>query len=100
SRRGYRRLVSDWSSDVCSSDLSAFVSSVPQTVTQVSAPSGTLLTNADPYVLGNRGAGDRGWSGVLDDMRIYDAALTTAQINTDRSEERGVGKEGRGQVGR
>src|SRR5262249_6476430 len=28
-----------------------------------------------------RGAADRGWSGVLDDLRIYNTALTATQIN-------------------
>src|SRR5262249_26199654 len=51
-----------------------YVDGVAQIVAQVSAPSGAPLTNADPYVLGNRGAGDRGWNGVLDDLRMYDVA--------------------------
>ncbi len=59
-----------------------YVDGVAQVVTQKSAPSGTPLTNADSYVIGNRGATDRGWSGVLDDLRIYDSALTVEQIQT------------------
>ncbi len=59
-----------------------YVDGVAQVVTRVKTPRGTPLTNDDPYVIGNRGAGDRGWSGVLDDVRIYYAALTAAQIQT------------------
>src|SRR5262249_52882011 len=57
-----------------------YVDGVAQTVTQVSAPSGAPLTNTDSYVLGNRGAGDQGWSGMLDDFRVYSGALTAAQV--------------------
>ncbi len=59
-----------------------YVDGVAQKVTQVSAPKGTPLTNTDPYVIGNRGSGDRGWSGVLDEVWIYHMALTVAQIQT------------------
>jgi hypothetical protein len=59
-----------------------YVDGVAQVVTQVSAPSGTSLTNTDSYLLGNRGAGDRGWQGQLDDLRIYDRALTTSEIQS------------------
>ncbi len=57
-----------------------YVDGISQVVTRLNAPSGSPLTNTDPYVIGNRGAGDRGWNGVLDDFRIYYIALTSAQI--------------------
>jgi hypothetical protein len=59
-----------------------YIDGVAQVVTQVSAPSGTPLTNTDSYLLGNRGAGDRGWQGQLDDLRIYDRALTKSEIQS------------------
>src|SRR5262249_1649288 len=57
-----------------------YVDGVSQIVTQETAPLGTPLANTDPYVFGNRGTGDQGWSGRLDEVQIYDAALTAAQI--------------------
>jgi hypothetical protein len=59
-----------------------YVDGIAQVVTQETAPKGTPLTNTDPYVIGNRGAGDQGWRGLLDELWIYDAALTAAQIQT------------------
>jgi hypothetical protein len=62
-----------------------YVDGVAQVVTQVSAPSGTPLANTDSYLLGNRGAGDRGWQGRLDDLRIYNRALTASEIQAAMS---------------
>jgi hypothetical protein len=62
-----------------------YVDGVAQTVTRTRAPSGSPLTNPDRYVLGNRGAGDQGWRGKLDNLRIYNRALTAAEVATDRA---------------
>lgn len=61
-------------------DPQIYVDGVAQVVTQETAPIGVPLTNADPYVWGNRGGGDRGWNGTLDELQIYDAILTLEQI--------------------
>ncbi len=59
-----------------------YVDGVAQAVTQISAPSGSLVTNTDAYVIGNRGAGDRGWQGTIDEVRIYNRLLTASEIQT------------------
>src|SRR5215213_6725130 len=48
SRRRHTRLVSDWSSDVCSSDLDAVVPPVQPPVTAVATPSETPSDSASP----------------------------------------------------
>jgi pectate lyase len=60
-----------------------YVDGVSQPVTRTRAPSGTPLTNADAYVVGNRGGGDRSWRGLLDEVRIYNRLLTASEIQTD-----------------
>jgi hypothetical protein len=64
-----------------------YVDGVAQTVKQVRAPSGSPLTNTNAYVIGNRGAGDRGWQGEIDDVRIYDKALTASEIQSAMNTE-------------
>src|SRR5438046_10477343 len=70
SRRRHTRLVSDWSSDVCSSDLSA-----PGRSRRVQTPVGT------------GGAADRSGLGGAPALEVSQAVLPR------RSEERRVGKE-------
>src|SRR5215204_340472 len=56
-----------------------------QAITRIStaASPGTLITNTDSYYIGNRGSGDRPFPGSIDDMHIYDRALTPTEIVTD-----------------
>src|SRR5262249_56209360 len=76
SRRRHTRLVSDWSSDVCSSDLV----SMPPRPLQVA----TMLDNLGGMLTG---------AGALTEaMAVLERALV---LRETRSEERRVGKEGR-----
>ncbi len=50
------------------------------TQTAHTQPVGTLVTNTDPYVLGNRGAGDRTWVGKIADFAVWDALLTADEV--------------------
>ena len=43
---------------------------------------GTMLTNAQNFVFGQSHAGER-WNGLVDDVRIYDRALSQAEIQSD-----------------
>src|SRR5262249_60047128 len=87
SRRRHTRLVSDWSSDVCSSDLAiesgAASSTAPNDVTIVPTMNGchaayVSLTGSQP----------------LDQMKLSPQSWIDGQAPS-RSEERRVGKEGR-----
>src|SRR5438046_5704259 len=76
SRRRHTRLVSDWSSDVCSSDL----------------PNGDVSANNVPSKAGNKDFAQHQHMvtftlGLADGLMLYDPAYET------RSEERRVGKE-------
>src|SRR5262249_59211251 len=73
SRRRHTRLVSDWSSDVCSSDLPLTFPFDHEVVRQL-----------DGFPIG-RGRGDL--------LPVLDLAGVEAPIGVERSEERRVGKE-------
>src|SRR5262249_59230083 len=86
SRRRHTRLVSDWSSDVCSSDLAESLEAIvngmhPQPVVQCLAGGRAVDTciGASLKVPTDRRRG----------------AIRTVEISNGRSEERRVGKEGR-----
>src|SRR5262249_56098656 len=89
SRRRHTRLVSDWSSDVCSSDLYIMSGASNDSIEAAAkvAPKNTwyqLYAATDPK--------------IREDMirRIADAGLDALVLTVDvRSEERRVGKEGR-----
>src|SRR5262249_57395889 len=94
SRRRHTRLVSDWSSDVCSSDLGAAV---------IDLSNATVLPGMiDVHVHVNTGGDNmaRRTLRALANAQIDLAAGFTTVLNIDsrgtfRSEERRVGKEGR-----
>src|SRR5262249_57199835 len=79
SRRRHTRLVSDWSSDVCSSDLRV----LPE------LRLGTMPRSPRLFQCVHVGASlDRGLLDVADPLRA------ARELVAERSEERGVGKEG------
>jgi chitodextrinase len=47
------------------------------------AASGPLATNADPFRIGGNGILGQHFAGVIDDVRVYNRALTAAEIQVD-----------------
>src|SRR5262249_59128648 len=89
SRRRHTRLVSDWSSDVCSSDLRE-----PSAQAQSSGPRRTAILGSDPDVY--RPAARN----LPESVPALANALFMSEVRTaTRSEERRVGKEGRSRRG-
>src|SRR5207248_6342374 len=90
SRRRHTRSYGDWSSDVCSSDLSL-------------PPGGDwfvrVIASKNRFVLGmyRRHMKTIGYLGQID--KLFGAPVTTRNWNTIRSEERRVGKEWRSRGG-
>ncbi len=57
-----------------------FIDGSSVTVTRVGAgPTGSIVTNTDPYVIGNRGAGDRNWDGQFAEFAIWDGVALNGQ---------------------
>jgi hypothetical protein len=44
------------------------------------AVSGTFVRTSHPFIIGNRPGLDRGFSGIIDDVQVYNAALTASEI--------------------
>lgn len=60
-----------------------YLDGISQTVTrQTAAPTGTVTSNSDAYVIGNRGAGDRVWDGKLSQFAVWNRILTPTEIAT------------------
>jgi len=62
-----------------SNDAIIYVDGVSQSLTETSR-SGTANTNTDDYIIGNRGAADRPFSGLIDEVRIYNRALSASEV--------------------
>src|SRR5699024_11558709 len=91
SRRRHTRSKRDWSSDVCSSDLSATDYAILQNEANVNG--GQAPIYADPYnLIDANGNSIKGFGTDWQDLVFYDNAPV---VNHDvtRSEERRVGKE-------
>src|SRR5437016_6548188 len=92
SRRRHTRLVSDWSSDVCSSDLSASgIEPPPATISPASYRKALVPSTVQRRVVGRRSLDAIPFlPPVLDPA---DHFLDLKSERTERSEERRVGKE-------
>ncbi len=64
-------------------DPAIYVDGIQQSVTRTSsATSGSPSTNADPYVIGNRGNDDaRSWNGRLAEFAIWDELLSAGECS-------------------
>src|SRR5439155_24418543 len=49
---------------------------------QQPAMTATLATSANPFILGNRTTQDRGFAGMIDEVQIYNYALSSAQVQS------------------
>src|SRR5205814_7688361 len=93
SRRRHTRCLSDWSSDVCSSDLSDAAPSDEMGLS-ISADGEWLAVGAHQHRLDSSE-----FAGTVYLYRLIDGAwtqvqeLTASDVSADRSEERRVGKE-------
>lgn len=57
-----------------------YLNGVAQAVTEVAAPVGTLVSNGDPYQIGNRHLGTAVWDGQLYRFAVWNRILTPAEI--------------------
>jgi hypothetical protein len=73
---------------------SIYINGQLQTLNESSTPSGTAVTNTDDYLVGNRGAGDRTFDGIIDELRIYSRILTSEEINDSYAGKREPSREG------
>src|SRR5437870_5896857 len=87
SRRRHTRWPRDWSSDVCSSDLAELEASVPPEARGIAR-------DAVRMMVAHKGDGVLVDTTFSDLPRFLDAGDLVV-VNTSRSEERRVGKEGR-----
>jgi hypothetical protein len=75
-------------------DPSIYINGELQNLTQTDIPSGTAKTNADDYIIGNRGNGGRTFDGMIDNVRVYSRILTSDEINDDYLGKREPSRDG------
>ena len=71
-------VVYDSSSTMNNADL--YLNGVKQTISKIASPQGTQTGNKGEGFVGNRIPLNRGWDGLLDELRIYNRALSAAEI--------------------
>lgn len=57
-----------------------YVDGSSQSLTLENSGTGTANTNADAYVIGNRGSQERTWDGMICEFAIWDRTLSAAEI--------------------
>lgn len=57
-----------------------YINGTNSTTSQVSTTTGAFSTNAGAAYIGDRSANDRSYSGYIDEVRLYDAVLNSAQL--------------------
>jgi hypothetical protein len=78
--RWYHVAVSYDASDY-TNDPVMYVNGVSQTVTEITGPPGDpYATNTDDYQIGNRGATDRTFDGIIDEFRLWSDIRTATEI--------------------
>ena len=76
-------VVYDSSSTLNNPDL--YINGVKQTISTITSPQGTQTLNGGTGIIGNRIPLDRGWKGIIDDLRVYNRASTTRPCSPPRS---------------
>ena len=71
-------LVYDSSST--SNDADLYINGVKQTITKITSPRGRQTANEGEGLIGNRIPLNQGWDGLIDELRIYNRALSAAEI--------------------
>jgi hypothetical protein len=71
-------VVYDSSSTSNNADL--YINGVKQTISKISSPQGTQTANEGAGIIGNRIPLNRGWEGLIDELRVYNRALSASEI--------------------
>lgn len=74
-------LIVTYDGGATTNDPVIYIDNSSQSLTETNAPSGSIVTNADAYVLGARGGDSlRNFDGKLAEFAIWDRILTTGEI--------------------
>jgi len=60
-----------------------WVDGAEQTVTTVTVPAGTAITNTQPVTWGNNAVASRAFDGNIDEIRLYNRLLSTYEVQQD-----------------
>jgi len=71
-------VVYDSSSTLNNPDL--YINGVKQTISKITSPQGTQTANGGAGIIGNRIPLNRGWDGLIDELRVYNRALSASEI--------------------
>ena len=73
-------IVYDSSSTLNNPDL--YINGVKQTISTITSAQGTQTLNGGTGIIGNRIPLDQGWKGIIDDLHVYNRALSATEIQT------------------
>jgi hypothetical protein len=61
-------------------DAKIYINGTSMTIVEANMPSGTVTTNTDNYIIGNRGTKDRSFNGKIDQPAIWNKILNPSEV--------------------
>lgn len=80
SEQGWHHVAVAFNTGVADAEPSFFINGVQTAAERLFPISGTVYDNQGSGYIGNRADGDRGWDGLLDDVRIYGRFLSADHV--------------------
>ena len=79
----WHNVIVTYDGGATTNDPVMYLDGVSQSITEDTAPSGTINTTTDAYVIGNRNTGtDRTWAGDLCEFAVWNRILTAAEASS------------------
>ena len=69
-----------YDSSSTSNDADLYINGVKQTISKITSPRGRQTANEGEGIIGNRIPLNQGWDGLIDELRIYNRALSATEI--------------------
>ena len=76
----WHNVVVIYDSSSSANDPEMYIDGVSQTIIEGNTPAGSAITTSQNYIIGNRTSGNRTFDGQIDDVRIYNRALSRQEI--------------------
>jgi hypothetical protein len=76
----WSHVVVTYDSSLTSNDPNIYINGLLVPAVELSAPTGTVVTNSDKYIIGNRGDTTRTFNGSIDEPRFHSRALSVSEI--------------------
>ena len=76
----WNHVAAVYDSSSTSNNADLYINGVKQNISKITSPHGTQTANGGAGIIGNRIPLNRGWDGLIDELRVYNRALSASEI--------------------